>query len=422
MSTETKDKLTMEEEKKLLNLADILHSSYLSTGTEKLPIIINKETIAEMFQDELEHKIPELKLRGEVSKEIERWKKGKDSGAYSPEEISQNVRTDIEKEARMYLDRAKHIQMYNRDYVEATLENALSEIFEPETNKLDDFYKIALIFFDLNGLKTLNDGTTHENGDRALEIFSKILKNGSTTQWLRRQGVEVIPAHQSGDEFLLLMRGDKDLSSILEETKKRFHDEVEHYDASDLLDFQTGKKYLSETLKIYDKFLEDLSKKTGVSIEALEEKFSREFKFKLGTSVGIATLGQALSLIDPDEAINPKEKDPNKKISFRNASFKQKIARVRGIMSGMADENANADKIIVKAAAAKADPLLGVLQNRNVTGSDKDNTEERATLLLKNSQIESENATLKQEVDAFVSYLRSQGKTDEEIAKIRGGK
>lgn len=403
MSTETKNKLTPTEERRLLDLASILHSAYISTGTKRLPVIENRETIAEMFKSLLEERLPNLELREEVSKKIERWKKAKDSGAYSPEEISQNVMDDIGRESKLYIDSARHIMMYNRRYIEDTLENTLDEIFKPETTGLDNFYQTALVFFDLNGLKTLNDGTNHANGDRALEIFSKILKEGKTTKWLKEQGVEVIPAHQSGDEFILLARGKKDISPLFEEIKNRYHQEVEDFDASDLIDFQTGKKYLTE-LGIYDKFVDDLAKKKGTSREKLEESFTREFKFQLGTSVGISTPGEALSRIDPDGAINPKERDPKKIISFRNAPYKAKIATIRGIMANIADENANADKVKVKAATAKAYPLLGVLQNRLINSTDKENTEERAALLLENSQIKTENTKLLEEI----ALLRAQ--------------
>ncbi len=386
MSTEVKDKLTPEEAKKLLDLAHILHSAYIAEESRSLPEIESGTTIAGMFKKELNDndKLPGLELRREVSARVEKWKKGLDNGAYTLDEIGEYVRDEIESNAKLYFDGSKHIQMYNRQYVEDKLENYIDEVVGVEDVSVEDLYKIAKIAFDLNGLKTLNDAAGHEAGNRVLEIFSKILKDGKTTKWLKEQNIEVIPAHQSGDEFILLMYGDKDLSPIIEEIKRRYDDEVKAFDASELLDLPTAKKYL-KGLNIYDKFLNELSKKTGTQTEKLEEGFSREFKFKLGTSIGIVTLGEALSQITPEE--------------FGDKDYRGIIRAVIGKMFKLADEKAIGHKKRSKSALAEVDPLLAVLYNRNVAGSDKENTEERANLILKNSELESEISTMEAEID-----------------------
>lgn len=390
MSTETKNKLTPEEVKKLLDLVNILHSAYINLEEKPIMEEENQETVAGSFSRILKDKLPGLELRGEVSEKIEKWKKGKDSGVYSPEEIAQYVTDDIENAAKLYIDSSKHIQMYNRQYIEDKLENNITEIVENENIKVDDLYRVAKIAFDLNGLKTLNDASGHDTGNNALEIFSKLLKDGKTSTWLREQGVEVIPAHQSGDEFILLIYGEKDLSPILEEVRDRYDAEVRAVEASYLLDFQTAKKYLTG-LKIYDKFINDLSEKNKTSPEVLEEKFSQEFKFKLGTSVGVVTLAEALFELHPDQI---------KDVNYRGIN-----RAVIGKMFKIADEKAMEHKKKSKAELINIDPLLAILYNRNVAGSDKDNTEERANLLLKNSELEAEVAELRKKI----ALLEAQG-------------
>lgn len=383
MSAETKDKLTPGEEGRILELTRILRSAYIEKEDRPLPPTEGKETIAEVFQDLLKEKLPGQKLRGEMSKEIERWKRGKDSKIYSTKEIARYVKKDIENAAKLYIDGSRHIQMYNRQYIEDKLENEIEEVIGGENIRIDDLYRIAKIAFDLNGLKTLNDSAGHEAGNHALEIFSKILKDGQTTRWLKDQEVEVIPAHQSGDEFLLLMYYKEDLSPILEETKKRYEEEINSFGASHLLDFGTARTYLNG-LKIYDKFLGDLSTKENIDIEKLEDKLSKEFKFRLGTGIGIVTLGEALAEIDPEK--------------IRGKSYKIMSRSALGRMFKIADEKAIEHKKRTKAALTESDPLLAILYNRNVAGSDKDNTEERANLLLKNSELEVEVARLQNKV------------------------
>ncbi len=393
MATGIKDELTLEERERLLNLANILQSAYIARkSSEPIELLNNQETLAARFKELLIEKLPGLELRESVSRKIEKWKKAADSGIYSPEEINQYIREEIEREARLYIDSSPHIQMYNRIYIEDKLVEDLDKIASTEKIEVLDLYKVAKIAFDLNGLKTLNDAAGHESGNNALEIFSKILKEGETSKWLREQKIDVIPAHQSGDEFILLIYGEKDLSGITEEIKKRYEEEVKGFEAADLLDFQTAKNYLVG-LKIYDKFLEGIVEGDGIEIkdlsedklakkkESLEKSFKEIFRFKLGTSVGIVTLGEALYEINPDK--------------INNEDYRGISRALIGKMFKMADEKAIAHKKESKAKLALVDPLLAILYNRSVTSTDKDNSEELANLTLKNSRLEKENAEFK---------------------------
>ncbi len=399
MSTETKDKLTPEEKKKLLNLASILRSAYMADGKKAHPELLdNEQTLAGRFKNLLTEKIPGLELREEISREIEKWKKGLDSEVYSPEEVDHYVAEEIRKGGRLYIDSAKHIQMYNRKYIEDKLLMFINKVLDAKEVKVDDLYKIAFVAFDLNGLKTLNDSSGHEAGNQALKIFSKILKGGETSTWLRARGVKVIPAHQSGDEFMLLLQSENDLGAIAEEIKHRYEEEVKKFKAADLLSFETAKKYLTD-IKIYDKFLEGLIEKGGNNPKEmsgdellkrkkdLEDKFSREFVFRLGTSVGLTTLAEALSQVDQEE--------------IKNKNYPEIAKSLVGKIIGTADLKANDHKKISKAAIAEADPFLGAVTSRGVTGLDRDNTEERANLILRNSRLEAEVAELRRKISSL---------------------
>ena len=417
MSTETKDQLTPEEEARLSQLAEILQTAYNAREDKTvLENITGEETLAKRFQDPLKERLPSAELREEVSQKIERWKKGLDSKVYSQDEIDRYVKETIIESAKLYMDSAKHILMYNRQYVEDRFENDINDIVEKtEQPKVEDFYGIALISFDLNGLKTLNDANGHEMGNRALEIFSKILKEGTTTEWLKKQGVEVVPARQSGDEFLFLMRGEKDLSLIIEETKRRFDQEVKDANATELMSFADAKRYL-EGLKIWEPFLKGVIAKNGVEIEGLsEDDFKKEmgkaeadlnkiFKFKMGTSVGIATLGEAMSRITPEE--------------LTGKTYKQIARRAIGETFNTSDEKAMEHKKRSKAALADIDPLLAILYNRSVAVKENDNEAVRAELVLKNATLETELEETKVERDEIKQTLEKERVEKEEMKKL----
>lgn len=392
---------------KIRALASMLHSAYsahVALGPEPLPKLEEKSGLVETYKDIVQERVPE-ELRELVFRDLKNLEKIVDPKA-DPGDVFDNVKSVIENTKDRYIDRNKHISgLFTREFIVDKLGDILNDLFKNEITEIEDLQKVAVIFFDLNGLKALNDGGVgkHAAGDQALQIFSNILKDGETTSWLKDQGVKVIPARQSGDEFLLLVQGNKDLREILEEARQRYYEEVKNSNASHLFDFETAKKYLSG-LGLYDQFVKNLSEKREAGLEDIEEELSKKFKFQLGSSFGASTLGEALSKISLDEVINPKD-PPAKQILFKNATYGEKIAFVRGKMFGVADDKSEVHKKTVKAKAAEADPLLGLLQDRKVADPEK------LGLQSKNKDLEEENRKLKtekEELERKIEELKAQ--------------
>jgi GGDEF domain-containing protein len=84
------------------------------------------------------------------------------------------------------------------------------ESFKSKNEKIDEsnskkLRSIATLFFDLDGLKMLNDMSLggYESGDKALWVMARALTNSKLKEWTEGLDIELVPAHRSGDEFLL---------------------------------------------------------------------------------------------------------------------------------------------------------------------------------------------------------------------------
>ena len=75
-----------------------------------------------------------------------------------------------------------------------------------QTLKLEGNSKFAIIFFDVDYFKSINDIYGHEVGDKVLKLFSKTIK-----QLITRNDVL---ARFGGDEFVLLLRNQKSIDSV----------------------------------------------------------------------------------------------------------------------------------------------------------------------------------------------------------------
>ncbi len=83
-----------------------------------------------------------------------------------------------------------------------TISNIFNQGAEPQIN---DLKTIGTLFFDLDGLKMLNDMSLdgYNSGDKALWVMARALTDKNLITWAGKQGIELIPTHYHGDEFLL---------------------------------------------------------------------------------------------------------------------------------------------------------------------------------------------------------------------------
>ncbi|AEE14559.1 diguanylate cyclase [Thermodesulfobium narugense DSM 14796] len=96
-----------------------------------------------------------------------------------------------------------------------------------------NFKKLFLFFFDLDGLKKINDAYGHIKGDIAIKNFAKILKSSFRENDLI--------ARFGGDEFIVLVRcrSKKDSIQILERLKSKTND----FNSSKKLEFEITFSY-----------------------------------------------------------------------------------------------------------------------------------------------------------------------------------
>ncbi|MFH1745389.1 MAG: hypothetical protein ABH881_04480 [bacterium] len=170
--------------------------------------------------------------------------------------------------------------------------------------------KTAMIFLDIDGLKSVNDNTVgersgHEAGDEYLKISAKILMEGRTAKWLEEQGLSAIASHRSGDEFMIAVSGDLPL-----DTESNFVG----IDGEEI----AGRKIMDYILeKIQEDFNknEEASKLQNFSDPKQRDTYEEEFKetkvkmpedlkFKASISGGWASFREAMSSLSASKDVS----------------------------------------------------------------------------------------------------------------------
>jgi len=131
------------------------------------------------------------------------------------------------------------------------------------------------MFFDMNGLKAVNDLVGHPVGDEYLRRVVQVFTNGKTTAGLREQGINVFVAMNGGDEVVVVLSDDIDMGGPDGSSKAlaSYQTEVNNTDMSDLINF--GK------FEVREKF-------GGMAIPD-------DFQFTASVSAGAVTLQEILS-------------------------------------------------------------------------------------------------------------------------------
>lgn len=173
---------------------------------------------------------------------------------------------------------------------------------QKDKNEEINLKSVGVLFFDLNGLKALNDMSLgkYEAGDKALKTIAGILTSDELTQWAVNLGIELIPAHHHGDEFLMGVVGDYDIDLTNNKTNfkgvngetvenislikyigdyvKQRLKEVDSEKIKEIMDFSNP-----EQLEKFSEFKKQLSAE-------LQKVFDENFQYELSCSFGYATL------------------------------------------------------------------------------------------------------------------------------------
>lgn len=102
-------------------------------------------------------------------------------------------------------------------------------LFERVSKAVRSKDSFAVLAIDLDNLKKINDNFGHEVGDKWIELYGKIMREG-----LRPEDVK---AHLHGDEYVALLTGvfnEKDVVSIVERLRSKLEEEVQRLVDGDL--------------------------------------------------------------------------------------------------------------------------------------------------------------------------------------------
>jgi len=228
----------------------------------------------------------------------------------------------------------------------------LSEVYK-EIDKIqtrEDLDKTAVLFFDLDGLKSVNDNaagknTGHDAGDIYLKRIATVFTTGKTAKWLEKVGIRYIPVHRSGDEFLVSISagfsvteslefsgvdGEKVNEPLVEYVIRKIKQDIQGEKFVDIFDFsekQQREKFYPAIRNIRNSLgLENIEDELVLEEEI--DKLLKDFEYRAGASAGWASLTDGF--VKPGK--NKKEEDVEK------MSYEQFVVHVMGIMINTSDE------------------------------------------------------------------------------------
>lgn len=233
---------------------------------------------------------------------------------------------------KLYADQSFDIPNY--PYLKHEQLSMIDRIIAREDGAL--LNNIGFMFFDVDALKTVNDRSEggHSAGDLYLEKIASVLTNGKAVKWLRNQGLEVIVAHRSGDEFMVSI---KDIESVDRDDFMGINDEMP---AENMSILEYAMRIIQQEVQALEtKDLFDFSKdKQRAMFQGLD--IPADFKFQASMSGGAVSLREAVDTILQEVARGD--------ISINNMSYEEILKKIQGKMLDMADntmiENKGIDK------------------------------------------------------------------------------
>jgi GGDEF domain-containing protein len=246
----------------------------------------------------------------------------------------------------------------------------------------------AIAFFDVNGLKAVNDHSLgkHNSGDLFLEGVSDVFNGGRTVRWLEEKGIIFHQARKSGDEFMCVISADRSLvenssfkgvdgenvenRALGEYIVEKIQEDFENLDMKKVQDFSDPKQ-------------REVYKDLGIDVES----WPPDFKFKASASAGIMTVAEALEEIAQRED----EKRPGRYEGLVLETMKRAIDEADKRMT----VNKKADK---EARANSEDPHERYLEEIYLSGrSDMEMKREIEKLQEENKQQAEELEKLRKE-------------------------
>lgn len=264
--------------------------------------------------------------------------------------------------------------------------------------KVEDLDKTAMIFFDINGLKAVNDNAlgAHSSGDLYLSKVVDVFNSGRAAEWLRSIGIEYSPARRSGDEFMVALKGNIGFNvktdfygidgerieneSFGEYIMKRFQEDVEAMDVDDVQDFSSPEQ-------------KEVYKEKGINTD----EWPDDFRFKASMSGGCMTLLDVLREV--------KDQD------FGDKEYEELIVEITGSMFEGADKkmmiNKERDKELRRKSDSAKDVLIEMVYRAG--RSDEEQIQELNTKIEELVKRDDKVREKVQEMKAALETLKSMG-------------
>lgn len=298
-----------------------------------------KTTSPEEWLEEHLSKLP-LSARADV---LEYDKSLAEDGMTDPKKRLKYVEGRITAFSQTYEDRRFTVgdgeHMLKKEFAKERAFDWLNESFG-ESPDIDDLNKVALLNFDANGLKAVNDlSASHEKGTRYLQRIAEIFHDdkSETVKWLRSQGIsEILSVTAGGDEYSVMIKSDAPIErEVIDSAIRMYEDTISKIDASDLVDFSDESVKL-RYLGVSDGAFKALSiEERSKLIDGFDSEFPDGFKMRASASGGGATLHDGL-LAAIENSIKPLE---------ASDSFSRSVEKIVGGTWDAADKTAIDSKI-----------------------------------------------------------------------------
>ncbi|MEI6288676.1 MAG: GGDEF domain-containing protein [bacterium] len=134
----------------------------------------------------------------------------------------------------------------NGSYLRLEINRTLDVLIDDEKS-IEKLNGHAILNFDVNGLKAVNDIGGHVAGDEYLRRIAKALSSPETTiaKKLKVMDIETFFTSNGGDEFAIILKGNIDFTDektdLLNEILFDYQAEIAKIDCSDLIDFSDEK-------------------------------------------------------------------------------------------------------------------------------------------------------------------------------------
>jgi GGDEF domain-containing protein len=263
-----------------------------------------------------------------------------------PVKLAEAFEDDVVGEEQKSLDRRFTVgegeYMPNKPYAREQMIGDLRELLGDSPTP-EDLKKIALLNFDANGLKAVNDlSGSHESGTAYLKRIAEVLhaKDSPIAKRLKELGItDILAVTAGGDEYSVRLKSDKPIPpQVIAEALELCEQAIQSIDVSDLVDFSaepTQLRYLGISEREWAaKSPEDRAR----ILEDVRKEFPEGFKMRASASGGGATLydGMLAALEHPSKPLT------------REDGFGRAVDKIVGGLWDAADKQALENKTAYK--------------------------------------------------------------------------